>query len=184
MLLWLDADKMLYRRLSANNSSALATELLQSCLAIIYRYLMRFTLVCLFQWHFNEAWRLRPPKYSTSSSEQEQSIHQNNPSQIAKYMGPTWGPHGSCRSQMGPHEPCYHNQGSLSLYEVKIFPLHAVGVTRDNWNSTRSNPQINVWIIIFMEWHIVYQLQLYLLYRNPPMLARSIISCTVCEFAD
>ena len=24
------------------------------------------------------------------------------PSQIAKFMGPTWGPHGSCRSQMGP----------------------------------------------------------------------------------
>ena len=30
-------------------------------------------------------------------------------SQIAKFMGPTWGPPGSCRSQMGPiltHEPC------------------------------------------------------------------------------
>ena len=31
-------------------------------------------------------------------------------SQIAKFMGPTWGPPGSCRPQMGPcwpHEPCY-----------------------------------------------------------------------------
>ena len=25
-----------------------------------------------------------------------------NPSQIAKFMGPTWGPHGSYRPQMGP----------------------------------------------------------------------------------
>ena len=30
--------------------------------------------------------------------------------QIAKFVGPTWGPPGSCRSQMGPcwpHESCY-----------------------------------------------------------------------------
>ena len=36
------------------------------------------------------------------------------PSHIAKCMGPTWGPPGSCRPQMGPmlaHEPCY--QGFL-----------------------------------------------------------------------
>ena len=35
------------------------------------------------------------------------SIHQMHPSkiitsQIAKFMGPTWGPPGSCRPQMGP----------------------------------------------------------------------------------
>ena len=32
------------------------------------------------------------------------------PIQITKFMGPTWGPPGSCRPQMGPcwpHEPCY-----------------------------------------------------------------------------
>ena len=36
--------------------------------------------------------------------------------QIAKFMGPTWGPPGSCRPQMGPyrpHELCY--QGTLLL---------------------------------------------------------------------
>ena len=30
--------------------------------------------------------------------------------QIARFVGPTWGPPGSCRSQMAPcwpHEPCY-----------------------------------------------------------------------------
>ena len=26
----------------------------------------------------------------------------NNPYQIARFMGPTWGPHGSCRPHMGP----------------------------------------------------------------------------------
>ena len=38
-------------------------------------------------------------------------------SQIAKFMGPTWGPPGSCRPQMGlcwPHEPCY--RGYYMLY--------------------------------------------------------------------
>ena len=37
--------------------------------------------------------------------------------QIAKYMGPTWGLPGSCRPQMGPmlaHEPCY--QGILCCH--------------------------------------------------------------------
>ena len=40
-------------------------------------------------------------------------------SQIAKYMGPTWGPPGSCRPQMGPcwpHEPCY--QGCAASYFI------------------------------------------------------------------
>ena len=34
----------------------------------------------------------------------------NIKSQIAKFMGPTWGPPGSCRPQAGPmlaHKPCY-----------------------------------------------------------------------------
>ena len=33
--------------------------------------------------------------------------------QITKFMGPTWGPPGSCRPQMGPcwpHEPCYQGR--------------------------------------------------------------------------
>ena len=37
-------------------------------------------------------------------------------SQIARFMGPPWGPPGSCRSQVGPiwpHEPCY--QGYIYL---------------------------------------------------------------------
>ena len=41
-------------------------------------------------------------------------------SQIARFMGPTWGPPGSCRPQMGPcwpHEPCY--QGSL--YRIRAL---------------------------------------------------------------
>ena len=41
--------------------------------------------------------------------------------QITKFMGPTWGPPGSCRPQMGPcwpYEPCY--QGILSVVEPII----------------------------------------------------------------
>ena len=37
--------------------------------------------------------------------------------QITKFMGPTWGPSGSCRPQMGPmlaQEPCY--QGKYPTY--------------------------------------------------------------------
>ena len=45
-------------------------------------------------------------------------------SQIAKFMGPTWGPSGSYRPQMGPcwpHEPCY--QESLFWNGVHIPSL-------------------------------------------------------------
>ena len=42
----------------------------------------------------------------------ETTGHQQGPiiPQIAKFMGPAWGPPGSCRPQMEscwPHEPCY-----------------------------------------------------------------------------
>ena len=49
-------------------------------------------------------------------------------SQIAKFMGPTWGPSGSCRPQMGPcwpHEPCY--QG--------CFNSHFAYSTQNRWTS-------------------------------------------------
>ena len=35
------------------------------------------------------------------AAKQRRQTHQNNPD-IAKLMGPTWGPSGSCRTQMGP----------------------------------------------------------------------------------
>ena len=37
--------------------------------------------------------------------------------QVARFMGPTWGQHGSCLPQMGPcwpHEPCY--EGCLAEF--------------------------------------------------------------------
>ena len=45
-------------------------------------------------------------------------------SQIAKFMGPTWGPSGCCRPLVGPksaHEPCY--QGYLSQ-PTALLPVH------------------------------------------------------------
>ena len=38
--------------------------------------------------------------------------------QIARFMGPTWGPPGSCRPQMGPclpHEPCYQGLDAVVM---------------------------------------------------------------------
>ena len=37
-------------------------------------------------------------------------FHLEKATQLAKFMGPAWGPPGSCRPQMSPilaHEPCY-----------------------------------------------------------------------------
>ena len=59
--------------------------------------------------------------------------------QIAKFMGPTWGPPGSCRPQMGsmlPHEPCY--QGSSPLSNGPTILIH------------------EKWYIIHEEWYIWY----------------------------
>ena len=40
------------------------------------------------------------------------------PTQIAKFMGPTWGPPGSCRPQMGPMF------ASWTLLSGNILPLN------------------------------------------------------------
>ena len=48
--------------------------------------------------------------------------------QIAKFMGPTWGPPGSCRPQMGPmlaHESCY--QGNFAVSGVPVGGLALSG---------------------------------------------------------
>ena len=52
--------------------------------------------------------------------------------QIAKFMGPTWGPPGSCRPHMGPcwpHEPCYQGRFNNGILIDARFP-------RDAWYST------------------------------------------------
>ena len=57
------------------------------------------------------------------------SIRQTNrmESQITRFMGPTWGPPGSCRPRWAPcwpHEPCY--QGHFRAwfqYQVKVIGL-------------------------------------------------------------
>ena len=52
-------------------------------------------------WEFEESFSLQL---------QLSSLSVHSTSQIAKFMGPTWGPPGSCQPQMGPmlaYEPCY-----------------------------------------------------------------------------
>ena len=49
----------------------------------------------------------------------------NGYTQIARFMGPTWGPPGSCWPQMGlmlAHEPCY--QGMLAAAKMPYTTHH------------------------------------------------------------
>ena len=54
----------------------------------------------------------------SSTSEDTEHVSTSKCTQIAKFMGPTWGPPGPCRSKMGPrwsHEPCYQGVRLLSV---------------------------------------------------------------------
>ena len=46
--------------------------------------------------------------------------HLNYSTQITKFMGPTWGPPGSCRAQMGPMSHAIR-EGSLSHQAVNCY---------------------------------------------------------------
>ena len=54
--------------------------------------------------------------------------------QIARFMGPTWSPPGSCRSSCGPHGPCYQgrvvNTGTsfdiVKWYQKYILRQHGI----------------------------------------------------------
>ena len=59
---------------------------------------------------------------------------------IARFMGPTWGPPGSCRSQVGPcspHEPCYlgrcHGTSQTNLRESCLCFLDAKTLMWSRW---------------------------------------------------
>ena len=56
-------------------------------------------------------------------------------SQIAKFMGPTWGPPGSCRPQMGPMLAPW----TLLSGIVPIFPVHCV--TTVTWHCRKNFSQ-------------------------------------------
>ena len=71
----------------------------------------------------------------------------DKPSQIAKFMGPTWGPSGSCRPQMGPmsapwtllsgitginDDPiCWHHNDVMPR---KLFPHYCPFIRRIHWS--------------------------------------------------
>ena len=80
-------------------------------------------------------------------------------SQIAKFMGPTWGPPGSCRPQVAPcwpHESCYQGwhsrpgaRGSKSFISHKdSWAPHGVA-RNDPWYSieTHKNDMIDTHIL-------------------------------------
>ena len=58
------------------------------------------------------------------------SITKHTP--IARFMGPTWGPPGSCR----PHKPCY--QGTLNIHRLMQLHNHCVD---DNMSKVLFNMQ-------------------------------------------
>ena len=54
--------------------------------------------------------------------------------QIAKFMGPTWGPPGSCRPQMGPMLTPWI---LLSVYAWNVYSgVPVIYMLKDNWIST------------------------------------------------
>ena len=77
--------------------------------------------------------------------------------QIAKFMGPTWGPPGACRTQMGPcwpHEPCY--QG-IYLQGQEFDPTPADGIVRSGdlgSIAADDGPNDDMW-----RWHLVVLLE-------------------------
>ena len=87
-------------------------------------------------------------------------------SQIAKFMGPTWGPPGSCRPQMGPMlAPCY--QGWIPLVHPSLclfihlpvdgmFPEHlehqvCFGISISNFICTFPMPLCRCLLIFMVE---------------------------------
>ena len=95
--------------------------------------------------------------------------------QIARFMGPTWGPPGSCRPQMGPMlAPWTLLSGELTLWAsafpvtkdaVGTFQLRAWIVTICRaYNSTRefvkydcsvTTPQICIFCLVWYELHSI-----------------------------
>ena len=61
-------------------------------------------------------------------------LHSRQYSQIAMFMGPTWGPPGSCRPQMGPMLAPWTLLSGLALHDYQT----ACGLSVE-WPSDRSN---------------------------------------------
>ena len=81
--------------------------------------------------------------------------------QIAKFVGPTWGPPGSCRPRWAPcwpHKPCYQGRTTDHYWEstceqwiphtkastvmLKVFPRHDITMTATLIIMTSSNGNI------------------------------------------
>ena len=111
-------------------------------------------------------------------------LRQGRNPQIARFMGPTWGLPGCCRSQVSPcwsHEPYY--QGRLTRYEKRKKLCHRTP-HRPSWqtwwrlyNTVLSSPVydvINAYISALISSNLLYArpLKPLLLYQNIFALCR------------
>ena len=94
------------------------TSFVMFCFVVIMSSVLNGSLRCiypyysgLFHWHMdNRMWvwlasvktQQHTTKYAPRALCRESILHIDKSTQIAKFMGPTWGPPGSCRPQMGP----------------------------------------------------------------------------------
>ena len=97
-----------------------------------------------------------------------QTSHYLNQSQIAKFMGPTWGPSGSCRPQMGP---------ILAPWKLAIRDAEPIcwciyvglgGVELNVINSVGPNYKISVSHIAWWKLNLTQNLKLkWILFQSP-----------------
>ena len=77
-------------------------------------------------------------QYMTATKHKKAGTVSWDVSPISRFMGPTWGPSGANRNQMGPcwpHEPCHLGSRSVHdihaiYYHLHIFPLELHTVKR------------------------------------------------------
>ena len=92
--------------------------------------------------------------------------------QIAIFMGPTWGPHESCRPHVGPmlpHEPCYQGP-AMRIFDI-FFANKQWNYTADLRRrlTTLMRCYCNAWWPMYMNLSIYHASPLCRLYNPGPL---------------
>ena len=81
------------------------------------------------------------------STDSEIEILHTKHSQIANFLGPTWGPAGTCRPQMGPcwpYELCYQGYQSWSRFAIVCLMFHCGGSRSGQHEGQPPRPCFNI----------------------------------------